>query len=114
MTNVTRRHGLQLGLAALAGAPVLLASAGRAQAATHNVTIQGFAFSPASLDVAVGDTVIFTNKDSAPHTATANDGSFDTGTIKKGKSAEVTVNNAGSTSYKCNFHSSMKGLIRAS
>lgn len=84
-----------------------------AMAADHAVTIKGFAFSPATLAVAPGDTVTFTNEDSAPHTATAADGSFDTGRLNKGGSATVTIGGAGDHAYKCNFHASMKGTISA-
>ncbi|WP_197738482.1 cupredoxin domain-containing protein [Octadecabacter sp. SW4] len=85
----------------------------RAQAATHNVMIEGFAFSPATLDVSVGDTVVFTNADNAPHTGTAEDGSFDTGRLNNGQSGEVTIGSAGDHPYKCAFHPAMQGLIRA-
>lgn len=86
----------------------------RAQAATHNVTIEGFAFSPETLNVAAGDTVVFTNADSAPHTGTAEDGSFDTGRLNDGQSGEITIASAGDHPYKCAFHPAMQGLIRAS
>ena len=44
-----------------------------ARAATVNVTMKGFAFDPATLTVNVGDTVTWTNQDTAPHNATADD-----------------------------------------
>src|SRR4051812_37207134 len=47
------------------------------------VTIQNFAFSPATLTIKVGDKVTWTNQDSAPHSATADDNSFDTGVISQ-------------------------------
>jgi len=112
MPIYSRRQSLKLGLTALAGVPLLLAGARQAQAATHQVAIQGFAFVPAQLSVAVGDTVVFTNADGAPHTATG--GSFDTGTIKKGKSKSVTITAAGNHAYKCKFHPKMTGVITAS
>lgn len=112
MSSISRRHGLKLGLAALAGAPVLLAGA-RAQAATHEVTIQRFKYLPADLTVAVGDTIIFTNLDGAPHTATAVDGSFDTGRLNRNKSGSVTITAAGTFPYICTFHRNMKGSITA-
>ena len=74
MTLLTRRSALKFGLAAVTSAPLLLAGSRAAHAATHQVTIEGFAFVPATLEVAVGDTVVFTNKDGAPHTATAESG----------------------------------------
>ncbi len=109
MTIITRRTAL----AALAAAP-LAVIASRAAAATHEVTISGFAFVPESLDIAVGDTVVFTNADGAPHTATATDGSFDTGRLNRNESGQITITAAGAHNYKCNFHPSMKGVITAS
>lgn len=82
-------------------------------AADHAVTISNFKFEPANIEVAAGDTVTFTNKDSAPHTATALDGSFDTGRLNKDQSATITISDAGDINYKCNFHGAMKGVIVA-
>lgn len=87
--------------------------AGRAEAATYQVTIRGFAFSPAAFEVKAGDTIIFVNADTAPHTATADDGAFDTGQIAPGQSAEVTIP-AGRHPYACRFHPGMTGVGTAS
>ena len=114
MKQISRRQGLKLGLAALASAPLVAATAKQAQAATHAVTIAGFAFGPEVLQVAVGDTVVFTNQDGAPHTATAEDGSFDTGRLSGGDSGEITIESAGEFPYICKFHPSMRGMIVAS
>ncbi|MDJ0826464.1 MAG: cupredoxin family copper-binding protein [Rhodobacter sp.] len=110
---ISRRRSLKLALTGLAALPLLAVSSGRARAATHNVQIQGFAFSPAALSVAAGDTVVFTNGDGAPHTATAADGAFDTGRINPGASAQITVSAAGSFAYRCRFHPNMTGTINA-
>lgn len=112
--SISRRDSLKLSLAGLAGLPLLGISARPARAASHSVSIQGFAFSPANLSVQVGDTVTFTNNDSAPHTATARDGSFDTGRLGNGQSAEITVSAAGSFDYFCAIHPNMTGQITAS
>ena len=113
MKSITRRESLKLGLAALASAPLLAATAKQAQAATHQVRIAGFAFTPVELSVAVGDTVVFTNEDGAPHTATAEDGSFDTGRLGGGDAGEITIQAAGQFDYICRFHPSMRGTIVA-
>jgi plastocyanin len=84
-----------------------------ALAADHAVAIKGMKFVPAEISVAAGDTVTFTNEDSAPHTATANDGSFDTGRLSKGQSATVTISAAGDFAYICKVHPSMKGKVAA-
>jgi len=75
------------------------------------VTIQDFAFGPQTLEIAAGTTVTFTNNDSAPHTATADDGSFDTGQLDQGASASVTFDTPGTYTYVCAFHPNMTGTI---
>jgi plastocyanin len=80
-------------------------------AADHAVSIEGFAFSPGSLTVSVGDTVTWTNGDGANHTATADDGSFDTGTIASRASKSATFSTAGTFGYHCSIHRSMTATI---
>jgi plastocyanin len=63
------------------------------------------------MNVTIGTTIKWTNGDSAPHTATAKDGSFDTGRLDKGDSGEITFNTTGSFEYKCSFHTSMEGRV---
>jgi plastocyanin len=91
-------------------APLL---AGSVAAAEFAVDIQGMKFVPAQLSVAPGDTITFTNRDAAPHTATANDGSFDTGRLARGQSATVTIGAAGTFNYICALHPAMKGVVTA-
>ena len=80
-------------------------------AASHNIEIQNLQFMPESLNVKVGDMITWTNRDIAPHTATALDKSWDIGTLKKdeSKSLQVAENMAGD--YVCRFHPVMKGKI---
>jgi plastocyanin len=80
-------------------------------AAASGVTIKNFAFSPGSVSVHVGDSVSWTNQDDAPHTATASDGSFDTGQLTKGKSGSHTFTKAGTVAYICAIHPNMKGTV---
>lgn len=77
----------------------------------QDVVIQNFAFSPATLHVKIGDKVTWTNKDSVGHSATADDGSFDTGVLAQGKSGSVTFKKAGTYTYHCSVHPNMKGTI---
>jgi plastocyanin len=82
---------------------------------SHAVTIKDFAYAPASLTVATGTTVKFTNEDSTNHTATSTgQGRFDTGTIGKGQSKSVTLHTPGTFSYVCSFHPFMHGSITVS
>jgi LPXTG-motif cell wall-anchored protein len=82
-----------------------------AAAASTTVTIQDFAFSPKSITIDVGDTVTWRNTDDVAHSATAEDGSFDTGTFGKGASRSETFDTAGTFQYICTPHPFMKGTI---
>jgi plastocyanin len=62
-------------------------------------------------DVPVGGTVVVTNTDTASHTLTAVDASFDSGTLAEGDSYEFTVDEPGTFEYRCKIHPSMTGII---
>ena len=80
-------------------------------AASAAVTISDFKFSPSATTVNVGDTVTWSNSGPTGHSATANDGSFDTGILQKGSSGSHTFSQAGTFSYFCKPHPFMKGTI---
>jgi len=88
-----------------------LAQKGQTQPRKHHVDIRKFAFSPQVLTVAPGDTIIWTNNDVVPHTATALDGSWDTGSISKRGSKSVLVKPDMHLAYFCRFHPMMKAQI---
>ncbi|MDP9325734.1 MAG: cupredoxin domain-containing protein [Candidatus Dormibacteraeota bacterium] len=69
------------------------------------------AFSPDSITVKVGDTVKWDFQDEVSHTATADDGSFDSGTKSKGDNFTFKFDKAGSFGYSCTIHPSMKGSV---
>jgi len=81
-----------------------------ATSGTNEIVISGFAFSGVT-EVAVGTTVTVVNDDTATHTWSATDGTFDSGGIAPGESFEFTFEEAGSYDYRCNFHTSMTGTI---
>jgi plastocyanin len=94
---------------ASAGASTLTGGspAGSAQA----VTIQGFAFDPSSLSVPVGATVTWTNQDSAQHTVTADDGSFDGGPLSTSQGFSQAFSKAGTFTYHCKIHPKMTASV---
>ena len=100
-------------LAAIAVSPLAATTVKAGGHADHEVVIEGFAFTPASLNIKAGEVVRFVNKDGAPHTATANDGGFDTGTLKRNQMIELEIP-AGEHAYFCKFHPGMKAVIVAS
>ena len=80
-------------------------------AASASVTITDYKFTPDTVTVNEGDTVTWTNEGPTVHTATAEDGSFDTGTLNKGESGSATFTSAGTINYICSPHPYMKGKV---
>lgn len=70
-------------------------------------------YSPRTVSIAVGDTVTWSNDGQAQHSATANDGSFDTGVYGPGQSRSQTFNTAGTFGYFCTVHGqAQSGTVR--
>lgn len=92
----------------------LLSNAVVSLAATHQVTITDNVFTPQTLTVAPGDTVVWTNAGS-DHTVTANDDSFHE-ILEFGQTFELTFDTVGRYPYYCQLHGSpgsdMFGAIR--
>ena len=78
---------------------------------SEKVDIVEFTYQPDPVVVQAGGKVIWQNQDAAPHTATADDGSFDTGTIEKGKIGSETFKEAGTFTYFCEIHPTMHGTV---
>ncbi len=109
MGKSVSRRDVMIGAAAFAA--VLHPSASSAERRVHEIDIKSFAFEPAHIGVRVGDTIRWTNRDLAPHTATADEFGWDTGELGRGESGEVVVTEGIETSYFCVFHPHMKGTI---
>ena len=107
MSRLVRVAVILSAVAAMLG----LAVAPAALAANHGVDISGFAFSPQSITVSVGDSVTWANADAQGHTATADDGSFDTGTITGSTPKSVTFSTAGTFAYHCKIHPAMTATV---
>ena len=75
------------------------------------VDIDDHAFDPAQLNIAPRTRVMFINNDTESHTATADNGLFDTGELEPGDSSWVSFEGAGRVPYHCELHPDMKGSI---
>jgi plastocyanin len=75
------------------------------------VEIVEFEYVPETVTVPVGGEVTWTNSDEAPHTATADDGSFDTGKLKLDGTGTVVFDEPGSFEYYCRFHAFMRASV---
>jgi LPXTG-motif cell wall-anchored protein len=81
-------------------------------AAPGSVTIRDFSYGPATVTVNAGDSVTWVNNGPTKHSATAQDGSFDTGLLAKGASASHTFTKAGTFAYVCSIHPFMHGTVK--
>ena len=92
------------------------ASIGSDQTASNAVAVEisNFAFSPATLNIKVGTTVTWTNRDSARHDVVADDESPDAPSselLGRGESYSFTFNKAGTYSYYCTPHPNMQAKV---
>jgi len=88
------------------------AAAAPSSATTVNVTIQNFAFSPATIEIQTGDTVSWTNLDSASHSAVTGLAGFATVVLMQGQTTTTLFERPGTYDYVCGIHgASMKGTI---
>ena len=95
-----------------APAPVRKPSAAVPANRTQFVTMTGGAYSPQVLAVAVGDTVVWTNKDTVNHTTVSDNALlWDSGNLKPGASYSHVFKAPGSYVYHCAIHPSMTGTI---
>jgi len=79
--------------------------------ATNQVTMQGMAFSPACIKVAVGTTVTFTNNDATlVHTVTADDGTYNSGNLSATQQFSHAFPTAGTSHFHCIYHATM-GMV---
>ena len=122
MTVITAMSASRRGLLCVAAAVGLLvsvgmsdrpqgAAAGEPRPKTHTVVIEGTSFQPPRLTVAAGDTVVWTNKDPFPHTATSTTGAFDSGTIAPDKMWKYKFVKKGDIDYICTLHPTMKARV---
>ena len=96
-------------------APLRAARAALSQVQPHatvQVAIQNFAFSPQTLTVALGTTVVWTQKDSAPHTVTSDTGAWTASAmLSPGQTFSHTFTTAGTYAYHCAVHPHMTATI---
>jgi plastocyanin len=91
-------------------ATALLAAAPR-KPAPKEVSIKDLKFAPATLTIAVGDTVRWTNNDDVDHTVDAVNGAFSSGKLKTNQTFEFRFTKAGTYDYGCKLRPRTKGRI---
>jgi plastocyanin len=73
--------------------------------------ITGFKFSKNPITIKAGTKVTWTNRDSAPHTATSDNSSWDSGVLNTGQSFSFVFNKPGTVTYHCEVHPNMTATI---
>jgi plastocyanin len=100
------------GPAASSGASAAAVCATSATAGTIMVEIVDFMFKTDPVQARVGDTITWTNKDVAPHSAALDDGSCKTDGLNKDVAGSLTFSVPGTYAYHCAIHPTrMKGTI---
>lgn len=107
-----RRYRIRLALlVALAMYGASFGSHAETKPKVHIVVIEAMQFSPQTVEVNAGDTVIWKNKDPFPHTATSEDRGFDSREIAANRSWKFKANKKGVFPYVCTLHPTMKGRL---
>jgi plastocyanin len=92
------------------------ATSGGAAAKTAAVSMKGIAFAPATVAVAKGGSVTWTNDEAVPHDVTKRAGpgpqfSSGTGNLQQGDTYKRSFSEAGTVSYVCTVHPGMDGTV---
>jgi plastocyanin len=82
-----------------------------APASSAEVKIDNFSFGPATLTVAVGTTVTWTNRDDIPHTVVSDDKVFKSKVLDTDEKFSFTFTKPGTYPYFCSVHPKMTGKV---
>jgi plastocyanin len=93
-------------------APTVASSPAGGAGATVDIAIQSFTFTPATLTVAAGTEVKWTNMDSVGHNIVSDDGAtIKSPMLAQGESYSQVFNTPGTYAYHCGVHPKMVGTI---
>lgn len=101
----------RLSLNAALLATMLIAGSAAATESDRTVRIVTMQFEPAELVVKRGTRVVWVNDDLFPHTVTARDGAFDSGSIGASSSWAYVTTQPGTYEYVCTLHPTMQGRL---
>jgi plastocyanin len=90
---------------------VMAITVGSARAADVEVKIDNFTFNPQQVTVKAGTTVVWTNHDDIPHTATSSTQAFKSKVLDTDEKFSFTFATPGTYKYFCALHPHMTGTI---
>jgi plastocyanin len=79
----------------------------------YTVAIANMAYGPVPSGLKVGDSIVWVNKDSVPHTVTSRDHSFDL-RIGPGQRGRLNLTKAGTYQVYCIYHAPMRATLSVS
>lgn len=77
----------------------------------HTVVMANMSYGRLPANVRAGDSIVWVNRDTVPHTATARNKSFDV-RVQAGRRVRMVVRKAGAVSIYCIWHPAMRGTLR--
>ena len=96
----------------LTGAVVLAVTPRYATSAEPSVVeIDRFKFTPDAITIHAGETIEWVNRDLAPHTATDDEGAWDTAKLGRDGRGRLRFDRPGAYTYHCIYHPNMRGRI---
>jgi plastocyanin len=101
----------ETGRALLLATAIVLSPGAVAAGKAQQVVIEGMKFVPERIEVAVGDSVTWVNRDLVPHTVTDAARKLESGTIEAGGKWKYVVRRKGDIDYVCRFHPGMRGTV---
>ena len=118
-TNGKRRGGVARAVAVAALSLLCIGSAGwqahvvyaQEKAATSEVDIDNFSFTPMEITIARGTQVTWVNKDDVPHTVVSVDRKFKSRALDTDEKFSFTFQDSGTYAYFCSVHPMMTGKI---
>ncbi len=94
-----------------AQAPKATAQAAAPAGKVVEVKVDNFSFSPQTITIAPGTTVIWTNRDDIPHTVVSDDKVFKSKVLDTDEKFSFTFDKAGNFPYFCSVHPKMTGKV---
>jgi Icc protein len=96
---------------AMAGTGALWTTLSASEAEATRVVVDNFSFAPATVSVAVGTAVTWTNRDDIPHNVVSTERAFKSPVLDTGETFSHTFDVAGTFKYYCSLHPRMTGQV---
>lgn len=76
----------------------------------HEILMRGNSFTPRTITITVGDTIVWRNADIVRHNATRPE-IFESGDVRAGQTFSWVAADTGEVRYRCTIHQRMRGTL---